>query len=312
VGMCVFFLSFYIAPYYVIGDQAKYTFTYEGLAALDFADGYEFYFNFTGGREPFYFLIVWLSSGWGIDKNIVMALSNALLAMFAMKLFAKWKTSVFVAMAIIISNFYMVVLYFAAERLKFAVLFFVISLLYVDSGKRFYALVAMAVTSHFQMLLLYVSMLFNRMSSAVIRLLRESRLSIKWILIYTAVLAALAVLGHSIMVEYIIPKSIYYAKQASDKGVLELLRVVLFLILSLWYSSDKKETVFVFIPLIVAALIVGGDRINMFGYFVFLYYGLRYKGGVNAGVLVTTAYFAWKAYLFVADIMEYGYGYASI
>lgn len=312
VALCVFVLTLIVAPYYLGGDQRTYIVVYDKLFKLNFQEGFEFYTQTLTSKEYVHYSIIWLASGLGVDKNLVMAVSNAVLAYFAMRVFEKWRVSIFVAITIILTNYYMLVLYFAAERLKFGFLFLVISMLYIRKNNRFYMLAGLAIFAHAQVLLLYVSMLFAQLSMFVARFFKTFQFSIKKIFIFMIVLAPIAYF----LAEYILDKSAKYATgDAFGAGVglkIDFTRIVLLLMLSLWYSKNKKETVLLFIPLMVAVSVVGGDRVNMMAYFVFLYYGLQCKNGLNFGVLISTAYFALKSYGFVADIIRYGDGFETM
>ncbi|MCY1308533.1 hypothetical protein D9M70_585480 [compost metagenome] len=90
------------------------------------------------------------------------------------------------------------------------------------------------------------------------------------------------------------------------RGVEELARVFAFLLLALYYAGKKTEVLLIFTPLIVTVMLVGGDRVNVLAYFVFLYYALSVRGGVNFGVLLTGLYFAAGSFEYVSNIFEYG------
>lgn len=308
MAVCVFALTLLIAPYYLRGDQRTYIAVYEKLSNMGFDEGFEYYNNWLTSKEYVHYSIIWLASGIGIAKHFVMAIANALLAYFSMRVFEKWRASIFVAMAVVLTNYYMFVLYFAAERLKFGFLFLVISLLYIGKHKRFYALVGVSIFAHAQVLLLYAGMFFTQTIMSVTAFLKTFQFSIKKIVLLLVLLGPIAYF----LAEYIILKSGKYSSLAGDSGAIDFKRIILLLILSLWYSKNKKETLLLFIPLMVAVSIVGGDRVNMMAYFVFLYYGLQYKRGLNLGVLAMTAYFAFKSYGFVVDIIKYGDGFETM
>lgn len=312
VALCVFALTLLIAPYYVGGDQRTYIAVYEKLSNLAFQEGFELYTRTLTSQEYVHYSVIWLTSGFGIEKNLVMAVSNAFLAYFSMRLLEKWKVSIFVAITIVLTNYYMLVLYFAAERLKFGFLFLVVSMLYIRKNNRFFMLAGLSIFAHAQMLMLYASMLFTQMSMFVARFFKTLQFSVKKTFVFVIILAPIAFF----LAEYILLKTTKYATgNALGVGVgvkIDFTRIVLLLILSLWYSKNKTETILLFIPLVIAVSVVGGDRVNMMAYFVFLYYGLQCKGGLNLGVLATTAYFAWKSYGFVADIIKYGDGFETM
>ena len=179
MGVCVFVLTLAVAPYYISGDQRSYINSYDGIADLSLAEGFAFYAATLGSTEIVHYLLTWLTSGFGIEKNFVMAVSNALLAYFSMRVFEKWRASVLVAVAIVITNFYMFVLYFAAERLKFGFLFLSVSILYLGQSKRFYMLVVLAVFLHIQVLLAYASMFFAQLVKNTVRFFKTLQLSLK-------------------------------------------------------------------------------------------------------------------------------------
>ena len=89
----------------------------------------------------------------------------------------------------------------------------------------------------------------------------------------------------------------------------EIVKIVAFFILSLVYARRRSDVVLLFAPLFVAVLLVGGGRVNMLGYMVFLGYGLKINGGVNWGVFLTSLYFAYGAIGFVSDVLEHGSGF---
>lgn len=311
-AIVVFVLALIIAPYYSGGDPASYQRAYDGLAGLSLSEGIKYYSTIVSSREVIHYSITWLTSNLGIDRNLVMAIADALLAYFSMKLFQKWRVSVVVAMTIVLTNFYVLVLYFAAERLKFGFIFFVASLLYIKQYKNFYVLTVLSIFSHIQMLILYMSILFPIIFQIIETFLLKAKLPLKKIIIFLILLLLIWFLGeHLFVAEQLITKY----RDASDvtkNDEFGLLRLLIFLFLSLWYSRNRKETILLFVPILIAASIVGSTRINLCGYFVFLAYGLRCRGGLNMGVLVTSIYFAVKSYWFLDNIFRFGDGFYAL
>ena len=82
------------------------------------------------------------------------------------------------------------------------------------------------------------------------------------------------------------------AYSSASGGIAGLWKLAVFFLLSMYYAEDKVESTSLFLPLFVAVFLVGGERVNLFGYFLFLYYGLQFKGGRNYGVGITSVY--WK------------------
>ena len=97
-----------------------------------------------------------------------------------------------------------------------------------------------------------------------------------------------------------------YLSYSDSGGIFGVWKVGVFFILSMLYSKDKRETTLIFSVLMVAAFLVGGERVNLYGYFVFLYYGLQFKGGKNYGVAITSVYYAFASLGFMSNIFVYG------
>ena len=97
-----------------------------------------------------------------INKDIFIAVFNALLAYMTAVLCLKLKASKIITFLLITTCFYFHVLYFPAERLKFGILFFIMSLVYINKKKMFYSYFILAALSHVQVLLSYISMFFYK------------------------------------------------------------------------------------------------------------------------------------------------------
>jgi hypothetical protein len=64
-----------------------------------------------------HFLLPWLESRF-LDKDLFVASANALLAWVAFGVFQKWKASVLIAVLLVFTNYYLIAMYFSAERLS--------------------------------------------------------------------------------------------------------------------------------------------------------------------------------------------------
>jgi hypothetical protein len=113
-----------------------------------------------------------------------------------------------------------------------------------------------------------------------------------------------------ILGDQILSKFYFYSTYINEKNdSLGLLRSMLFFIMSLLYTKNRMDVVLKFTPLIIAIFLVGGDRLNLFAYAIFMSYALTYKRGLNYGVLFSTIYFANKSVDFIINIIDTGQGY---
>ncbi len=302
VSILVFVISLFIGSYYIDGDQKSYRRVYAELPTLDVGEGYLFFAQNLSSTEPGYYIIAWIFSRI-LEKDIFIAFSNAILAFLCMKLFLKWRSSVYIASLIILTNFYFYVLYFAAERLKFSFIFLVLAFIYINR-KQFYLFSAFALITHVQTFIMYMFLLFNSFVVEMIRVLNSGRIK----KIFALCISGL-VLSLFFMFNQIETKFYSYANESIE--LMDALRLSLFFLLAMFYSRKRLETASMFIPLYIAVLIVGGERINLYGYFIFLYYALPINKGVNIGVLVTSIFFFDKNIVFIKNIFQFGNGFVQ-
>lgn len=311
VALFVFMASLLFAPFYFAGDQVFYGLAYKNVAGRDLAEAYSIYPVYMSSRELVHFFVIWLASGLGIEKNLVMGAVNGLLALSLMKLCEQWRVSLLVAASLCITNFYILVLYFASERLKFGALFFFISAYYLHKKKKSFALSLLAIFAHIQLLIPYASWLFCKLfSSRGIREFFDIKFKYKNILVGILVFVAGAILIWNFLGYQIASKFTYYAfAQSQNNDPLLFLRPILLFSMTLLYAEQISGVVLKFIPIFIAVFLLGGDNVNLFAYAIFMSYALTYKHGLNWGVLVTSIYFAYKSMIFIAHIIETGQGF---
>ena len=295
----VFLFSLIIIRYYTDGDQRVYRLVYEGLADRDLEDGFSFYSINLSSKEYIHFFLSWLASRY-VDKDLFINVSNALLAYVSMGLFQKWRAPTVVALVILLSNVYFLGMYFAAERLKYAFIFLVLSMLYVHKVKHMLGFAALAILSHAQVLIIYAAILLNLLVKRESNVFRTGNVLTRLCFVSISIIPVLLIGEHAVA---------KFQTFYSERDLMALSRIGAFFLLALWYSRNRLETSLIFIPIGAAVFLVGGDRVNIFGYFVFLYYGFQYRRGWNVGVLVTTAYFFNSSLQFLLNVINYGDGF---
>lgn len=306
-ALFVLLLCLVFSPYYVEGDQITYRYIFDAIDGMSFYEALVLYsgtFGFTS--ELGHFVVIWLGSNAGISKDFLMALLNSTLAYCSMLVLRNMKVNPLVAIALVGSNYYFYGLYFAAERLKFGFLFFFLALLAKESIYRRVAAILLSVFSHVQMVIVYGCIAFAQKSGVAIRYLLRLRVNVRSIVGLVVFGVVFALLG-----DYIFLKIGKYSEYGSGQSISAFGRLTAFLAMSLWYSKDRRNTVMMFLLLYPAVFVVGPERVNMLGYVFFLYDGLRYRGGVNFGVLLTSIYFGLKGISFVVEFVETGQGFGE-
>ncbi len=307
LSLITFGLSMIILPHYQGGDQLFYRETYSLLSDLDFIKGYKVYFLNLGATEPIYYLIIWISSHIGIDKDIFIAIANSILTYVALGLLIRRNVSLLISAIVVLTNYYFWVMYTGAERLKFGFIFLIISLYSIKNLKRFSTI---AVLSHFQTTLIYIPMLFSYVVKSIMPIISSKKVRTGSMIISILTLIFLLVFV-VIFYSQILSKVQYYF----INGESHLYKIFLFMLLTIIYAGKKQNienVVLLFIPLIILTFIVGDERVNMMGYFIFLYYAVQVNKGINMGVLVSSLYFIVKTYFFMDNILVHGDGFYGI
>lgn len=305
IGVLVFFFSLWLSKLYVEGDQFGYHNAYRLLEGLGLRDGFVMYEHNVSGAEYVHFVFSLLGSNLGIDKNALMSLLNGVLAVCSLKLFRKWGVDFRVSCAIVLTNFYMVVLYFAAERLKFGFLFLVLSLLYFNKPWTAYSFALLSIASHFSMLMIYagawIAEFYNKLSMKV-QLRSKSFLQL-----FLVLLPPLALVLYE--VKTVLWKLGTYTTLNDNLTVMSFIPLSVLIALTSIYAKSICKSLLMFTPLLIGIVLVGSSRLNMMAYFIFLGFGLRVNAGVNAGVLLTSAYFFYKSIGFLANVLDHGHGF---
>jgi len=301
VLLLVFLISVFLGNLYIAGDQTVYIRTYNGMPDYSFFDAYLFYTFNISSIEIIHFVIVWLASNLGIEKVIFMSGCNTLIAGLIIKIFDKMNVSFAITALFILTNFYLYVIFFAAERLKFGILFFLLCVIYRKRRYLYPLLLITSILSHLQMLILFSCKAFELFITEIQNLIFN--LKLKWSLLLPLPI---------ILVGFIFLQNAFFQKiiaYSSDNSIFDFLRIIIFFLISSWYAKNKNEPIIYFVPLFVAIYFVGGDRVNMIGYIVSLYYCLPYRRGINLGMLITSFYFLYMTINFVLRVIEYGNGF---
>lgn len=132
-GCLVFLISLIVFQYYTEGDQRHYIKVYHAVSGLGFGDSWRIIFKtynqWISSVEPVHLLVILVGGGLEINKNLFMSLFNGILAAYSVRLFLSWGASIWIATGLVVTNYYFYVIYFAAERLKFAFLFLILMFL---------------------------------------------------------------------------------------------------------------------------------------------------------------------------------------
>ena len=95
------------------------------------------------------------------------------------------------------------------------------------------------------------------------------------------VLVAIVIISYLLSEQIVVKASFYLDKANTETRIAGIVKMFLLLVLTCFYAWDKRQVLYEYIPLFAAIVIVGAERVNLIGYFVFLCYALGVRGGVN-------------------------------
>jgi len=294
-----FVFSYYILELYQYGDQVHYRRFYSEISEVNFFEAFAMAYFYLASIEPLTIFILWTGSSLDIPKDIYISFFNGILAISLIKLCEKYKVKWYVIL-LLLSNFYLLVLFTGAERLKFAYLILIISL---RSNKKYINnLIYLSPFAHLQstvliapkMILSFYQSNFRKKSS-----LFRNVLSIIFfiILFYFFYFLKDAILRK------------FYSYYTSSWDISEIFQLSVLLLVYLIITKNYKHSFLIFVPLFFLAMIVGNDRVNMMG-FTFITFLLMRANKLNHPLYIALLfYFVYKAYFLLFNIINYGEGW---
>ncbi len=302
LGVCVFCFSLILSSYYTGGDQSIYNKVYDEIVGLSFSEAILMYKFNINSEEPIHFLVVWFFSNLGVSKSLLMGLSNCILIFYLIKIFVRLKVNVYIISLVILTNFYLYVLFFAAERLKFGFIFF---LIFMDLGATYfkrYLYLIMSFLAHFQMIFFPVIYLFSNIKKYVSNLKN---------ILLIVLLSPIGIYFLFFFQEHIVGKYESYSLLANSNTIIKnIWQPFFFMVCTLFYTKKISHILQIFFVIILFSALLGPDRITMIAYIYFMYFSLRVNNGINFGVIISSAYYGIKTVFFIYNILYFNNGFA--
>ena len=297
--------SYLLISNYIYGDQNSYRALYEALSGTEFLDVPSISERYISASDWLSFYLLWVGAILGIDKDIYIALANTLMLLLLYVL-ARRNAINYSMIALLMCNFYVVVLMTGAERLKFAFIFLFLAALAHRKKTRIF-LVASSVFAHLQSLILLASLVLNHQKEIIRHLLRGS-------LKRKAVLSVVGAFIVGVVLFYIQLDAIEAKFNAySENGALaEVFQIAVFLMLGLFFIKNKLGFFITLLALMMLTFFVGGNRVNMIAVFVGVYLFWIEGRGNHPFLYIVMIYFAFKSVPFVINILNHGNGFYGI
>lgn len=306
LSLFVFIFSLYVFDYYINGDQKEYHNFYDNCLSniFSYIENYECYNNMLGSSEPIYFILASIFSIF-VSKNVFISFFNALLTFIFVKLINIKKEN-YLLTFFLIFNFYFLVILFSAERLKFS-LFFLFWAIYFflknnTLDRKILIFTVLACLSHFQVLIL--------IGGFLLAYYRNKLTLTNMLFLSTSVLIYIYLFYDLILYKF----NSYLNIDNLLDSFLSFVKVGIFIIISFIYIKDlklKNDIFLVSIPLLIAAFLLGSDRLVIFGFFIYLFVYIFKQKNINFDIFIfiIVGYYFFKSWGFLNNILEYGNGF---
>ncbi len=299
-----YYMSVYLLENYTYGDQTYYTRFYESLKGESLLQvPYQQLLN-TGSSEPLFGFVIWVGANFGFEKVVFISLINTLFTLVTGLALRKLGANIFIA-TLIFTNYYFLVLFTSAERLKFS--YFAMMLFFLSSRKLKIFFFLIAPLFHFQTVINYASWFSSRFFRVKLSAFKKRSFQLKMGFYFIVGVFSI----NYVLTRYgiaVSDKLAYYFASAGD-GAFGIAKGLL-LIISGFLMRIRFVTVFsYFLPILFAAALLGPERVNMIGFVMFFYLACQEKKLGHPIFIAILLYFSFKSIGFVDNILTFGTGY---
>ena len=293
-----FIISNLISPLHIAGDQTHYEKAYELIRDKDLLNALGLYRTIIFTDEIGHFLIIWIAANLGIAKLTLMSFLNSGLACLNYYWLRRKGFSRTFSLVLTISNYYLYAMFFTLERLKVAAIFLLLFLTIANRSRFRILLLFASAVSHIQTAIITGIVFVSQLMSGRIRLFSAGVLIL---------FICLGVFWITQPFQFFYDKLTFYTKtHYLSQSTNQILAQTALLPFFVFCSKNRKETITFLVLLIFLISILGGDRLNMFFYFGFIYFS-REKSIITKFLLLLTAfYFTLKITSYLVMVSETG------
>lgn len=296
VFIIVFLISYLLLGLYEYGDQVHYRKFYNDIKGYNFLEAYVMGYFYLTSFEPISIFILWSGSNLGIEKDIYISLLNSILAISVLRLCIIYEVKWYIII-LLLSNYYLFVLYTGAERLKISFIIIVFSL--IVSNRKVSNLIYLSPLAHLQSMVLIVPKFLSDFQKSNLKRISSLFRNIFLFGIFASIIFFLK--------DGLIEKfSEYYS---SSWNFLEIIQLLILMTVYFIITKKLKESLLIFIPLFFIAIILGNERVNMIGFVLATFLLMRNYKLNHPLYILLLFYFVIKSYFFINNIIFYGDGF---
>lgn len=305
-GVAIFFWSYILLSYYTGGDQVNYLKFYEFQKDLPLHIIFSEDKFIIDTSEPLFKLLVWIGSNLEIDKKIYTSAFNLILAL-GLILFLKKEKAPLHFYFFTLFNYYLIVLFAPAERLKYAYVFLIYSTLVSYKLKYFFIL--LATFCHAQIIILIIGYLFY----FFLKFSQNQLLKLKFLeILYFMILLLLIYLfkgNIKIFLEFVYDK---FTSYKSDYSFFSYFKILILSFSFLLVTKKPIKLFIIYFPMIIISYIIGDQRINILIFTIGMYYIIIEKQLNHPIIIILMTYYFIKSTIFLYNVFKYNDGYLGI
>jgi len=305
ISIFIFVLSYFLGSLYLYGDQESYRYIYENLPTSSIRDSFVFYTLNISSVEVVHFTVIYLAKLMSINKDVLNSLVNVILAITLYKYLYIIGYSRLFSVVTVFSNYYMHMLYFAGERLKYGFLFLLLGLLFVSKGNKklsSYVLV-LAIASHVQTLIL----IFSAFGIKVLDDMFFKKI------INKGAIVLLGLFSLTTLVFFAQISGKFYSYLLSEIALDGVFKCFVFTVITMMFLNKRYSSALILLFYIILGTCIaflGGDRIVIFCFFSYLTLTSENKSVFKLCIdMILIVYYLKNTLNFAFNIITYNNGY---
>lgn len=269
-----FFYSYFLfyPKFYFPADQIIYYKIYEQIKNLEFLEGFYLYRTKIASEEIIHFIYIYIFSNLGLTKEFAMSLANTIIFYLILKITSRYIKLSFISCFFILTNHYLFNLFFELERLKFAIMFFLLLVSYYDS--RFIRIISLflSILSHYSIILLYFVIYITNQKKIKIFDIKYKNINLDIIILIFLISGFIYIFNDHLMI-----KLYQFDLDFKIYNYLNFFKPLLFCLL-IYYVRDYKINRNIFLGYLFIsflALLHEHSRFIIFSFFIFYYHLLE-------------------------------------
>ena len=286
VGVICVILNFLMQNHSILDDGVFYKDAFDTISYRSMVGGYHMFQLMLGASEYLTFGIFYFFSQIGEYENFIF-ISNLFLSVLIYLVYKKYNRTLLQFILTVPLNFYFLILCFAAQRLKFGVIFLLLSVLASNKVAK-YVFGLASFFSHFQMSIIFLT---ERVGVSLKSITVKKLLGLGFVaLVFAGIMLTNPGVG---------------AKVSSYSGASSVLSLIPFLacfFIAAHFSDYDNGVIAQFLAYFFFILLVGESRINIFAFFSMWNLIFFQKEKPVLISYAISAYLAIKGVVYILDI----------